>query len=185
MGRPRLSGGLFSRRLDGGLAPADGDRARDRTGASAQRVTVVAGFDDPLAVFLSDDLADVMRPDDDGADARRSGSAPMRPVAREVIRRPRVAADEAPHLPATPCSRTSAVAVHGMMSGMIIDLSGRTRLKSSRRRFALTARNAISHRCDVARHDGYGDNNALARERMVRTSSRPQQRPQKPSTSLR
>ena len=73
-------------------------------------MTVVAGFDDPLAVFLSDDPADVMRPDDDGTDAHGSASAPMRPVARKVIRRSRVAADEAAHLPAAPCSRTSAVA---------------------------------------------------------------------------
>ena len=58
---------------------------------NAQRMTVAAGFEDPPAVFMADDLADMMRPDDDGADAHRSGAAPMRPVAREVIRRPRVA----------------------------------------------------------------------------------------------
>jgi hypothetical protein len=73
----------------------------------------------------------------------------------------------------------------GMTSGMMSDRNRRTRPKSGRRRFALSVPNAISRRCDVARHDGYGDKNALARERMVRTSSRPQQRPQKPSTSLR
>jgi hypothetical protein len=31
------------------------------------------------AAFLADDLADVMRPDDDGADARRTGVPPSAP----------------------------------------------------------------------------------------------------------
>ena len=64
-------------------------------------MTVIAGRDHPLAILLADDLADMMRPDYDRADAGRTGVAPMGPVAREVVGRTRIGADQLPHLPAT------------------------------------------------------------------------------------
>ena len=91
-------------------SPADRNGAGDRTRACAQRMPVVTGFDDPVAVLLSDNLADMVRPDHDGTDANRSGMAPMRPVAREVVFRSGIAADKLPHFPAAPCSRATAEA---------------------------------------------------------------------------
>src|SRR5580698_5394421 len=89
-------------------SPADRNGAGDRTRACAQRMPVVTGFDDPVAVLLSDNLADMVRPDHDGTDANRSGMAPMRPVAREVVFRSGIAADKLPHFPAAPRRRTAA-----------------------------------------------------------------------------
>jgi len=93
------------------LAPPEGDGAADRTWTGAHLVAaVIAGLNDPLPVFLADDLADVMRPDDHGADAGRACVSPSRPIAREVVFRPWVAADQLPHRPATPSGRASAAA---------------------------------------------------------------------------
>ena len=71
---------------------------------------IVSGLDDPLAVLLADDLADVMWPDDHGADACRSGPTPMRPIAREVIGATRIGTDKTPHFPAAPRRRARAIA---------------------------------------------------------------------------
>src|SRR5271169_973371 len=90
----------------GRLAPADGNGAGDRTRAAAQRMPVVAGFDDPLAVLLADDLAHMVRPYYHGADAHRA--APVRPIAREIVRRTWIAAHELAHFPAAPGSWASA-----------------------------------------------------------------------------
>jgi hypothetical protein len=66
------------------LSPADGDDAGERARPSANRMAVIAGHDDPLAVLLADDFADMVRPDHDRADAGGSGPSPMRPIARQV-----------------------------------------------------------------------------------------------------
>jgi hypothetical protein len=47
-------------------------------------MTVVAGFDDPFSVLLTDDLADMVWPHDHGSYSRRSWPAPMRPIARQI-----------------------------------------------------------------------------------------------------
>jgi hypothetical protein len=65
-------------------------------------MAVVTGFDDPITVLLSDDLTDMVRPNDDRADASRSRLAPMRPIARQIKLWTRITADELPHLPTAP-----------------------------------------------------------------------------------
>jgi hypothetical protein len=69
---------------DHALAPPDGNRAGNRTGPRAKRMTVIAGLDDPFAVFFTDDLSDVVRPNNHRSYSRRSRPAPTRPVACEI-----------------------------------------------------------------------------------------------------
>src|SRR5262249_2064591 len=66
------------------LAPPYRNRSHDRARADAQRLTVIAGFDDPFSVLLANDLADVVLPHDHSDYSCRSRSAPMRPVARQI-----------------------------------------------------------------------------------------------------
>jgi hypothetical protein len=47
-------------------------------------MTVVAGLNDPLPVLLTDDFADMVRPNDNGSYPRRSRPTPMGPVASKV-----------------------------------------------------------------------------------------------------
>src|SRR5262249_36024130 len=72
-------------------------------------MAVVAGLDDPLAVFATYDFSDVVRPNDNGSNSRCSRPTPMCPVARQIECRPRVGADEMSHFPAAPRGRASAV----------------------------------------------------------------------------
>src|SRR5690348_11997388 len=65
-------------------------------------MAVIAGFDNPLAVFSTDDLSDVVRPHDHGADPGWPRPAPVRPIAREIVARAGILADQTPHLPAAP-----------------------------------------------------------------------------------
>ena len=43
-------------------------------------MVVIARLDDPLAVLLTDDLSDVVRPHDHSADPNRPRPAPMGPL---------------------------------------------------------------------------------------------------------
>jgi hypothetical protein len=91
------------------LAPPEGDRAADRTWTGAHlAAAVIAGLNDPVPIFLADDLADVVRPHDNGADAGRAGVSPSRPIARKIEFRPWVTAYQLPHCPTTPSSRAAS-----------------------------------------------------------------------------
>ena len=72
-------------------------------------MTVVAGFDNPLSVLLTDDPPDMVRPHHHRSYSRRSWPAPTRPVARQIEGRPRIGAHEVPHFPAAPGGRTRPV----------------------------------------------------------------------------
>jgi hypothetical protein len=89
-------------------SPTDGNRTGNRPRARTYRIAVVAGLNDPLSVLLPNDLTDMVRPHHDGSNAGCSGTAPMRPVARQIVRGSRITADELPHLPATPRGWTAA-----------------------------------------------------------------------------
>ncbi len=84
-------------------------------------MTVIAALHDPLAVFLADNLADVVAPDHDSADARTAGiSAVMGPRARKVVGRTGVAGDLPAHIPAAPGAGTPT---GDMLSGRISDMT--------------------------------------------------------------
>ncbi len=100
----------------GGLPPPYGDRATYGAGTGANRVVVVARFDDPHSVFPPYNLADVMGPDDYRAYAGRSCMTPARPIAREIVFGAGIAGYKVPHLPTAPSRWTRAVAVMSFLS---------------------------------------------------------------------
>src|SRR5690242_3578205 len=77
-------------RRDDGVPSAGAKRDRTRNRArplAGYAAAVVAALDDPLAAGRAPgDHADVVRPHHHHADAGAGGMAPMRPVAREVVR---------------------------------------------------------------------------------------------------
>src|SRR5262249_5290990 len=83
-------------------AATDRDHAAQRPRPRAHAPAVVARAYDPFAVLLADDETDVMRPHHDRADARARRRAPVRPVAREIVVRSRIAADLRTHVEAAP-----------------------------------------------------------------------------------
>ena len=88
---------------------APGDDARRRARACSYGMTVVAADRQygPVPHDLNH-LEYVMRhhPDDAGRGAAR-GSAPMRPIAREIVLRSGIAADHVPHFPTAPGGRAA------------------------------------------------------------------------------
>jgi len=72
-------------------------------------MTVVSALDDPLAVLLTDNLPDVMTPDDDRADGGTTGiAAVMRPGSREVVLGTWIGSDLTTHVPPAPGGRPSS-----------------------------------------------------------------------------
>jgi hypothetical protein len=75
-------------------------------------MAIIAALHDPLAVLLADDLADMMRPDDDGADRRLPGvGAVMSPCPREIIFGTGIATDLPAHVPAAPGGWPSGIRI--------------------------------------------------------------------------
>src|SRR3569832_1112708 len=72
-------------------------------------MTVVSALDNPLAILLADNLADVVAPDHDRTDRRTAGvGAIMRPGTREVVLRPWVGQDLMAHVTSTPGPRPAS-----------------------------------------------------------------------------
>ncbi len=89
-------------------------------------MTVVSTLDDPLPVLLTDDLSDVVTPDDNRADRGTTGvAAVMRPGSREVVLRARISPDLIAHVPATPGGRPSPT--YAPIARMLISLAPRYR----------------------------------------------------------
>lgn len=136
---PGMPGGPLCCRpetMESSSAPPNGDGAANGARPGPQRVPVVAGFDHPLTALLTDDLADMVRPDHDGTDADRPAMTPMAPVTCQVVARTGIAADKLAHLPATPRRRPPAeAAIHGVLR--IALGSPRGKSKRSRPRIVL------------------------------------------------
>lgn len=64
-----------SERLERGVSVTEGNSAGQRSRPSPNGMTVVSALDDPLAVLLTDNLPDVMAPDDNRAHGRTAGVA--------------------------------------------------------------------------------------------------------------
>ena len=72
-------------------------------------MTVVPALDDPLTVLLTDNLADVVTPDDNRAHRGTAGvAAVVRPGSREVVLGTRIGSDLTAHIPAAPSGRPSS-----------------------------------------------------------------------------
>src|SRR6202012_5528305 len=68
---------------------AEGNRSGQRARTPPHRVAVIAALYDPLAVFLTYDLSNVMAPHHDRADMRAACvRSVIRPRTREIVRRP-------------------------------------------------------------------------------------------------
>ena len=89
-----------------------GNRTGHRSWPGPNSVTIIAALHDPLTIFLANDLADMVTPDDDCTDR---GSASVRSVMRprpcEIVRRARVAADLPAHKPSAPRARPTCIMV--------------------------------------------------------------------------
>jgi hypothetical protein len=59
---------FFGAQRTKGLCPSKRDGVGNRPRPGSHRMPVVAALNDPLTVFLADDLSDVMSPDNDRAD---------------------------------------------------------------------------------------------------------------------
>ena len=85
-------------------APPERDGTGHRSGTRPNGMAVVTTLHDPLAVLVANDFADVVPPDDDGADCRTACARPVvSPRTGEVIGRAGVVADLRTHIPAAPC----------------------------------------------------------------------------------
>src|SRR5882757_8554105 len=79
-------------------------------------MAVIAALHDPLTVLVRDDLADVVTPDDDGADGRSACiRSIVRPGTGEIVGRAGIAADLAAHIPSAPRTRPAGIAGMGVM----------------------------------------------------------------------
>src|SRR6185312_10228744 len=88
------------------------DRPRQRTGARPNPAAVIAALHDPLAVFLTHDLTDVVRPDDDRSHRRPACiRAIASPRSCKVVLGTGIGAYLCPHVPATPCGWTSGMSI--------------------------------------------------------------------------
>src|SRR6516165_7187153 len=77
---------------------------------------VIAALHQPLTILAADNLADVVSPDDDNANARATSIyAVVSPRSREVVSRARIAAHLTAHVPPAPCSGTPSVAAVMML----------------------------------------------------------------------
>src|SRR5579863_2466418 len=91
------------RGLERGVSVTEGDGAGQRSRPGSNRMTVVSAFDDPLAVLLTDNLADVVAPDDNRAyRGPASVAAIVRPGSREVVLGTRISPNLTAHVPAAP-----------------------------------------------------------------------------------
>src|SRR3984957_2676964 len=101
--------GLHRRWLAAASPLAPRDDTRGRAGANPYRMVVIAADreDGSMAQDL-DHLEDMMRhhPDDAGRRTARR-SAPMRPIAREIVFGSGITPDQTTHLPPAPCGRAS------------------------------------------------------------------------------
>jgi hypothetical protein len=89
------------------FAPRDDARSRARPHPHGMAVIAADRQDGAVAQDLYD-LEDMMRHHADDPRSRTAGgSAPMRPVAREIVFGPRISADQLTHFPPAPCGRAS------------------------------------------------------------------------------
>jgi len=80
-------------------------------------VTVIAALDDPVAILVTDDFHDMVRPHDDGSDRRAAGiGTVVGPGASEIILRAGIAADQGAHIPSAPCGRPPTMGISPAVS---------------------------------------------------------------------
>lgn len=87
-------------------------------------MTIISAFNDPLAVLVTNDLADMVPPDHYGTDPRASSvGTVLRPRSRKVEFCTRISTNLIAHIPAAPCARTTVVTMMSIML-LVVPWSG-------------------------------------------------------------
>jgi hypothetical protein len=106
--------------------PSERDGTCDRSRAGPDGMAVIAALHDPFAVFVTDDLADMVTPYHDGTDRR---TARVRSVAspgsRQIVGRTGISANLPTHIPSAPGPRPAAAAVVAGSSCILVTMRGR------------------------------------------------------------
>src|ERR1700722_5878048 len=95
--------------LERGVSVTEGNGTGEGSRSGSNRMTVVSALDDPLSVLLTDNLPDVMAPDNNRAHRGTAGvAAIVRPGSREVVLGTRISPDLTTHVPPAPSGRPSS-----------------------------------------------------------------------------
>jgi len=98
--------------LHRGESSSEGNCACQGSWTCSNSMTIVAALYDPLAILLTDNLADVVTPHHDSPDWWTACAyAIVSPSSGKVVPRARIAAHLTAHVPPTPCSGTPSVGV--------------------------------------------------------------------------
>ena len=88
-------------------------------------MAVIAALHDPLTVFLTDYLADMVTPNHDGTDGRTARVvAVMSPGSRQIVGGAGIGADLPAHIPSAPGPGLAASAMISVSGGIAIMLPG-------------------------------------------------------------
>lgn len=89
-------------------------------------MAVIAALHDPLTVFATDNLADMVTPNHNGTDRRtpRVGSV-VSPGSRQIVGRAGIGADLPAHIPSAPSPGLAASAMITGSGGIVIMVPGR------------------------------------------------------------
>lgn len=89
-------------------------------------MTVIAALHDPFAVFVTDDLADMVTPNHDGTDRRTARvRSVVSPGSRQIEGRTGIGANLPSHIPSAPGPRPAATAMVAGSGGIMVMMRGR------------------------------------------------------------
>ena len=89
-------------------------------------MAVIAALHDPFAVFVTDDLADMVTPNHDGTDRRTARvRSVMSPGSRQIVGRTGIGSDLPTHIPPAPGPGPAAAAMVAGSGGIVVMMRGR------------------------------------------------------------
>jgi hypothetical protein len=111
--------------VDGFSGPPERDGTCDRSRAGADGMAVIAALHDPMTVFVTDYLADMVTPNHDGTDGRAARVVPvMSPGSRQIVGGAGIGADLPAHVPSAPGPGLAATAVMAVSGGIVMMVPG-------------------------------------------------------------
>lgn len=88
-------------------------------------MAVIAALHDPLTVFVTDNLADMVTPNHDGADRRTASViSVVRPGSRQIVGRTGIGADLPAHIPSAPGPGPAPTAMVTVSGGIVVMMPG-------------------------------------------------------------
>lgn len=89
-------------------------------------MAVIAALHDPLTVFVTDNLADMVTPNHDGTDRRTASViSVVSPGSRQIVGRTGIGADLPTHIPPAPGPGPAAAAMVAGSGGIVVMMRGR------------------------------------------------------------